>query len=619
MSSEPGESPPRTDAPDRPAAPRQWRRRVVSSFLLGAGVLILASGAWVGWRSYQAYANLEAASTEVADLQDQLADITDVDSTATAATVGRLQAASATARSAVDDPVFRSATALPYVGPNLDALREVTLTVDSLATDVMPSLVDIAQTLQPAQLAPAGGAINLEPIQRISPLLQTADNAVLQARTSMAGIDRSAVVQPVGDAVIALWRKLDQAATATEPGARLARLLPPMLGSDGPRTYLVVFQNPAEPRATGGIFGSFAVISADHGKISILEQGAASRTLGRFDPGVAELTPNEQNLYGPKMARFPQDVNFSPDFPTAARLFAEMYRQRSGITVNGVLAIDPVALSYTLKGTPPIDVGDDVTITADNLVSTLLSTAYAKFDGERDQSQRDAFLAHATGLAFAQVMSGNGDPRSILTGLRKAADERRVLVYSADATEEADIATTGVSGAITQNVRQPSIGVFLNDGTEAKLGYYLHNEVHVTEGKCRDDGRREMQVRVTMHYDAPASGLPAYVTGSSAVGKQNRLETNLLVFAPVGGGVVGAQRDGEPVGLERGEDHSREVGTLTVVLSPDSTTEFVITVLGPVGATDDAQEVVPSLVLTPGVTPWTTSVEPYRVCVAPSG
>src|SRR6478735_1081853 len=293
MSSEPGESPPRTDAPDRPAAPRQWRRRVVSWFLLGAGVLILASGGWVGWRSYQAYANLETASAEVADLQGQLTDITDVDATATAATIGRLQAAAATARSAVDDPVFRSATAVPFVGPNLKALREITLTVDSLATDVMPSLVDIAQTLQPAQLAPAGGAINLAPIQRISPLLQNADDAVQRARTTMAAIDRSTVLPPVGDAVLTLWHKLDQAASATEPGARIARLLPPMLGSAGPRTYLVVFQNPAEPRATGGIFGSFAVISADNGKISILEQGAASRTLGEFDPGFAELTPGQ--------------------------------------------------------------------------------------------------------------------------------------------------------------------------------------------------------------------------------------------------------------------------------------------------------------------------------------
>jgi hypothetical protein len=126
----------------------------------------------------------------------------------------------------------------------------------------MPSLLDVALTLRPAELAPTEGTINLEPIQRISPLLQQADDAVQQAGRTMAGIDRSAVLAPVGDAVLTLWRKLDQAAEVTEPGARIARLLPPMLGASAPRTYLVVFQNPAEPRATGGIFGSFAVATA---------------------------------------------------------------------------------------------------------------------------------------------------------------------------------------------------------------------------------------------------------------------------------------------------------------------------------------------------------------------
>jgi hypothetical protein len=595
---------------------RRRRRRIGSSIMLGAGILILAGSGWVAWRSYQAYSHLQAASVQVSTLQQQLTDDTSIDEAATMATIERLQGQAAAARAAVDDPVFRSATVLPFVGPNLDAVRQVSLTVDSLATQVMPSLLDVALTLRPAELAPTEGTINLEPIQRISPLLQQADDAVQQAGRTMAGIDRSAVLAPVGDAVLTLWRKLDQAAEVTEPGARIARLLPPMLGASAPRTYLVVFQNPAEPRATGGIFGSFAVVTADHGKVTIVEQGAASRTMGQFDPPAAGLTPKEQDLYGAKMARFPQDVNFSPDYPTAAKLFAEMYRQRSGITVDGVLAVDPVALSYTLDGAAPIDVGDGVTITAKNLVPVLLSTAYASFDTP-DQSDRDAFLARATGKVFSELTSGGGKPRSILDGLRRAADERRVLIYSADPAEQADIAATGVSGALDQATDHPSIGVFLNDGTEAKLGYYLHNEVHVTNGDCGTDGRRELVVRVVLHYDAPADGLPHYVTGA-ATDRANTLRTNVLVFAPVGGGLINeTQRDGAPVAIDRGEDHSREVGSVTVELLPGASTQLTFTVLAPPNVDGVTNDVAPNLVLTPGVTPWVSSVDRYRECRAP--
>ena len=613
-------SPEEKEAARRRHHARRRRRLVVGWLMLGTGGLIVASVAWVGGRSYQAYSHLQAASDDVTTLQQELLNFTNPDPAQTATTVDRLQAETATARAAVDDPIFRAATVTPLLGANLGALREVTLTVDSLATDVMPSLVDISSTLQPKQLSPKAGTIDLAPIERISPLLQKADGAVNSARQRMAAIDRSAVVQPVGEAVVNLWKKLDQAADVTGPAARVARLLPPMLGADGPRTYLVVFQNPAELRSTGGMFGSYAVVKADKGKITIAAQGASSRTLGFFDPPVATLTKNQIKLYTPLMAQYPQDVNFTPDFPTAAPLFAEMYRQRSGQTVDGVLALDPVALSYTLKGAAPMEVGDGVTVTSDNLVSVLLSTAYKKFDDDPDQSRRDAFLSAATAKVFADLMSGKGNATSIVNGLRRAVDERRVLMYSADSAEQADIATTGVSGAITTNAGPPTLGVFFNDGTAAKLGYYLTNEVKVTEGDCRSDSRRELLVTVKMKYDAPSSGLPPYVTGSQPLGEQYILRTNVLVFAPVGGGVVDATvRDGTKIPVARGEDHSREVGTVTVELKPGASTDLTFTVLGPANSDGRPDDIEPHLVLTPGVRAWTQSVAQYRDCRVAAG
>src|SRR4029077_7387861 len=172
-------------------------------------------------------------------LQDQLRDITTADPNATAGVVGDMQAEAAAARAAVDDPIYRVGTGLPVVGPNLAAIREVTVTVDSLAGDVMPSLVEIARTLHPSELAPKDGAIDLAPIERISPLLQTADVSVNEARQQLDTIDQSALAEPVGNAVSTLTAKLDSAAEVTGPGARTARLLPPMLGSAGQRTYLV--------------------------------------------------------------------------------------------------------------------------------------------------------------------------------------------------------------------------------------------------------------------------------------------------------------------------------------------------------------------------------------------
>jgi hypothetical protein len=82
-------------------------------------------------------------------------------------------------------------------------------------------------------------------------------------------------------------------------------------------------------------------------------------------------------------------------------------------------------------------------------------------------------------------------------------------------------------------------------------------------------------VRVVLHSDAPTGQLPSYVTGTSTEGIAHVLQTNVLVYAPVGGGIVsGAARDGAPISMSRGEDLSREVGWATVELAPGGSTEL---------------------------------------------
>ena len=593
---------------------RRRRRRIAGLVLAGAGALILVAAGWVAWRTYQAYAHLQAASAQVSQLQVEIKDVGAIDLSATAATTASLQDESGNALSAVSDPIYRAASHLPWVGPNLDAMTEVTRTVNSLAVDVVPQLVRTAQTLNPSVLTPRDGLIDLGPVEQAAPLLQAADAAVTASRIRLAAIDRNAVIAPVGNAVVQLWGKLDTASAITSTGARIARLLPPMLGSTGPRTYLIAFQNLAEVRATGGIFGSYAVVRADKGKITIIDRGRASSSIGTFQPPIATFDAKMTSLYSPLMGVFPQDVNITPDFPTAAATFAKMYTAKKKTVIDGVLATDPVALSYALKGTGAINVGDGVTLTSSNIVAVLLSTVYQRYPTDAVQAGRDAFLTTATTLAFEKVMSGGGNAAAVLSGLKRAAAERRVLLWSADPAEQADIAQTSLAGGLSDTAGHPTIGVFLNDGTGAKLDYYLSTSVTVTAGDCQPDGRRRLQVTVGLHYNAPSSGLPAYVVGDQHIVPAYTLRTNVMVFAPVGGGVVAANRDGATTGMQRGEDRSREVALLTAQLTPGSSTSIEVTLLAPADSDALGLPVVPGVVLTPGVHAWATTVKPYEGC-----
>ncbi|MEE3921709.1 DUF4012 domain-containing protein [Micromonospora sp. BRA006-A] len=116
----------------------------------------------------------------------------------------------------------------------------------------------------------------------------------------------------VRDAVVALRTELDQLGELTSAADRGARLLPPLLGADGPRTYLLVSQNPAELRATGGMFGAYAVLRAEGGRIRLVKQGSSSE-LGSFDPPL-KVDEEAKRLWGELPGLYPADVNLTPDF-----------------------------------------------------------------------------------------------------------------------------------------------------------------------------------------------------------------------------------------------------------------------------------------------------------------
>ena len=593
-------------------ADQRSRRRWIGRGLLVAGVLILLCAGWVSWRTYQAYRHLNAAATAVSTLQSQVKSLDSLDVTKVDAAVATLRTEADKAVDASSDPLYRVAAHLPWVGPSLRAVSDIADTVDGLARTTAPSLLQVAKAIQPAALAPKDGVIDLAPITGAAGALQSADAQVRAAQDRMAAIDRGPLVGPVARAVGTLDDKLVTLSGTTGAAARIGRLAPPMLGATSVRRYLVAFQNLAEPRATGGIFGSYVLLEVRDGRLTITDQGSGSRDLGTFDPALTLPSTLPTALYGQLPGRYATDTNLTPDFPTAASLLARMYTARKHVPIDGVLAIDPVALSYLLTGTSPIDVGHGIALTSNNITEVLLSRAYALFPKNTDAPARDVFLDAATGKAFAAVTTSTATARSTLKGLTRAAAEHRLLLWSAHASEQKDLASTEVAGQLPDSdAPAPVIGVYRNDATGGKLGYYATGSAGVTSGSCDSAGRRELTVTVHMKNTGPASGLSSYVLGYAKAGPYV-LRTNLLVFAPVSADFTSLTVAGQRVPVVWAEQSGRRVGMITVDLKPGAATTVTGTFTVP--APRSGGVVQPRLVLTPGVKAWPVSASAYSAC-----
>ena len=149
-----------------------------------------------------------------------------------------------------------------------------------------------------------------------------------------------------------------------------------MLGGEGARRYFISFVNPAEARFQGGFIGSYGVLLAEHGKVT-LERSGPIEDLSDA-PGFDSRSLSGPALYLQRYgrfqpARFLQNLTASPDLPDNAAAIAKLYPQAGGTAVQGVISVDPEGLGALLKLTGPITVpGRTEPLTADTAAPYLL-------------------------------------------------------------------------------------------------------------------------------------------------------------------------------------------------------------------------------------------------------
>ncbi len=380
-----------------------------------------------------------------------------------------------------------------------------------------------------------------------------------------------------------------------------------MLGSEAPRDYLLMIQNNAEARASGGIPGALAVLTLENGKLTLGEQSSATE-VGIMSP-IVPTDPEQLGIYSGRLGKFMQDVNLTPDFPTAASTAQAMWERKTGQAVSGVISIDPVTLSYILDATGPVTLTNPelvtlargnlpTQLTSQNVVRTLLSDVYSKI---QQPTRQDAYFAGVAQEIFAALADGKGDATGLVEGFMRGAEEGRVLVWSGTTQEQEIIREYPLSGSINgPSVSPAEFGVYFNDGTGAKMDYYIKRTVQLVK-ECARDGYEQTTVRVTSTNTAPldaATSLPSYVTGDGIYGvPPGSVQTNLVAYGPVQANVETVTDGSKQVGFAPYLHGDRPVGVYAIRLAPgeSKTVDFTFGKI--------VQHTEPSLVVTPTVQP----------------
>ncbi|HEY8765854.1 MAG TPA: DUF4012 domain-containing protein, partial [Dehalococcoidia bacterium] len=324
-------------------------------------VVIIAVG-WVGVRGALAKSELESAIPLASKIQSQ---VVAGDGAGAGQTFKALSGHSSRASELTSDPIWRLFEGVPVVGPNLTAVRQLAAIVNDISSNSVGPLTEVAGTITLSDFKPVHGSIDLRPLVKAQPAVSKASAALGIARRQVAQIDATETFSVVQNAVGQLEKAVAKADESVGSVNRAVRVLPSMLGASGPRNYVLLFQNPAELRASGGIAGAVALVHTESGRIALTQQAAAS-DFPFYEHPVLKLPAETRGLYGNITGQYMQDVNLTPSFPQSAQLAREMWKREFGVTADGVLSIDPIALSYILRATGPITLPTGDVLSSEN-------------------------------------------------------------------------------------------------------------------------------------------------------------------------------------------------------------------------------------------------------------
>lgn len=430
------------------------------------------------------------------------------------------------------------------------------------------------------ELRPHAGRIDVAALEALGPPLERVDRALVELQQATEAARSPWLVPPAVDALDDFTESIDEHLPSLDRAIEAIGLAPQMLGATAQRDYLVLFTTPAEARGLGGMPGSYAVLHADDGALSLGEVGRVEDLDTRAQAAGAVVHGHEAFLaqYG----RFGYDpggvgnaafrnLTMSPDFPTVASIAADLYQQTTGQHVDGVVGVDATVFATLLRYTGPIQLTTlPATLSADNATDFLLRGQYVAAEG--DTELRSDALGEAASQTFQQLIGGSlPEPIGLARDMGPLVSARHLMMWSAHPDEQALLLDSNAAGQMPKLDGGNGWSVTVTNAAGNKIDSYLQGTAAFSSS-TDPSGTTTSQLRMQLTNTAPSEGLPRYIIGNrlSLPLGTSRLYVSFYSSTPLTSLTV----DGVPTGVAVGSELGWHVYSLYVDFAPGQARAF---------------------------------------------
>jgi|GEM_PF-329611 len=214
-----------------------------------------------------------------------------------------------------------------------------------------------------------------------------------------------------------------------------------MLGQRYLHRYLILLQNDAEARPTGGFIGSYLIVDVNDGYITNTEFHDVYETDGQLQEDIpapediAKITKNWRM----------RDSNYSPDFAISAEKAAWFLQKEKGPSVDSVIAINQSFIAKLFDVTGPVQLdGLKAPLTKENYQTIISYLVESKASGSSDPKK----ILRSFIPAFQKQLLASKDIGKVIKLAIQSLTDRDILLYSRDADIQNLFDELGFSGRV---------------------------------------------------------------------------------------------------------------------------------------------------------------------------
>ena len=352
-----------------------------------------------------------------------------------------------------------------YVLPRQVAVDELAMMGADLADGGQQTADIDAKLIGPSPGATAGSKL-ISALKLTLASLPALERTLQSARGHASQVDASLLPAAQRATFIKARETITSGVAGLHELTTLGPVMLEILGANGPRTYLVTQVDPAELRGGGGFIGSYSLLTANQGVLTLNGGGDV------YGIDTPVPLPGQKKYVQPPAALqhfFDHgwvfgDANFYPYYPADALAGERLFANETGRKVDGVISLDPWVVATLLKVTGPLKIAEyGTTVTADTFPEAVFQreeTSAANVPGRK-------LFFQVVADKIIQVISTlpSGQWNTLLAALNTSVAERHLQVYLGSPTSEKEMERLGWTGDFVAN------GAYQEQILEAEANY----------------------------------------------------------------------------------------------------------------------------------------------------